>query len=208
MSAVTVGSFPVKTLLSRNVDESGVVVASARITTTSATAVSYLPSLHSAFEFDSSLWVTAAEVSYPQNDLAEISITASGPASTAAVRVHLVPGAPLIFGLAPGVPSQISGIPRWSNDGGLAVHVDFVATADQENSIFSQYVKQAMPGSVRGRLLPRAARLPGPIGDTFNSGDGIGVPVPLVPPSLPSDSTSTASTLLGYRDWEIGRAHV
>lgn len=168
MSASYFGTFPVTVNGPSYVDQNGIRYASQKITARINDYASSVPEIGSDFLGDSTLRVVDTDVSFGQNGLAEIMVKAAGPASGQVGNVRLLPGAPLIYGLA-GSGGNDSGlftsggfvVPKFSPSGGLCVNVSFVALAGEEASIVSSHSGKIMPDSVAGVTLPSPSRAAG-----------------------------------------------
>ncbi|NDD53604.1 hypothetical protein EBZ39_06960 [bacterium] len=164
MSASYFGTFPVKIPLGSYVDQNGIKYSNLKIIDKIDSYSSQVPSVGSEFELDTSLWVTDADVSVLQNGLAEIMVKAAGPGPNASTRVRLIPGGPRIWGLAGEEDTTYTQndfvIPRFSNNGGVAVNVSFVETAGNEASIIYTYSQKIMPANINGIALPEALGSP------------------------------------------------
>lgn len=163
MSASYFGTFPVKRELNTGRTMNGVRTASMSIVDKEDNITAHLPVIGSEYEYDTSLWITSANLSYSGNGLAEVTISAAGPSTDASPRVFLAPGAPLIYGLSPGVATQSSGLPLFSQNGGQSVEVSFCDIVGNQENLISTYYRLPMPSSVGGVSLPVPARSPGPI---------------------------------------------
>ena len=164
MPASYLGTFPVIRETSVSVVGEGVRVANAKIIAQASTASNSLPAINSAYQFDSSLWVTSADLTYTPDGLAEINIQAAGRDPDSSTTVEVQPGGPLIWGLAEFSPPAQDAIPSvFGADRGTVVRVNFVAEAGEESSIFSSYYGTLMPESINGVTLPTPIRDPGPL---------------------------------------------
>lgn len=169
MSASYLGTFPVKRLLSSQQDANGVLTASASIVDREGDISSHVPAINSEFEFDTNLWVTSADVSYPGNGLAEVTVAASGPPVVSTARVFVTPGGPRIYGLRSSGLAPLGGLTfptGYHPTNGQSVEVTFVTSADQSEQMVITYLGAQMPSSILDTELPAPAARRGPILDS------------------------------------------
>lgn len=159
MSASYLGSLPVKRATNSFVDENGVLFASMSIISSAASAPLYLPSLGSAYELNSSLAVTRADITHNPTGLSEIIVTAAGPSANARPFYRIQPGAPRIYGLKTSQPVP-EPYPYHSSSGGVSVEVTLVATESDRQTILNTYLRGVMPSSIYGLTLPEPASPP------------------------------------------------
>jgi len=181
MSASHLGTFPVKTVLSDSITEPGVRTSTAKIVVKEGEGTALLPLPGSVYEFNSSLWVTQAELSKPSIGLEEISISAAGPAGSSFTTVEIQPGGPLIWGLsqdnADGQNWSSASFPaRFGANMGTTIQVRFISVAGNERTIADQYQNKLIPSSVNNVALPSPWKSPG----TYNGSEIIfgGQPIP------------------------------
>lgn len=149
---------PIKRETNTYVDQDGVQFSSMLITATAASAPALLPSIGSAYELNSALQVTHADLAYSSDGLGRISVTAAGPSSGHKPRYRIVPGGPKIYGLAPA--PVVGGMPNYQPASGVTVEVNLLAQEAEQQSIISTYSRKVMPSSIGGLTLPAAASGP------------------------------------------------
>jgi len=165
MSAQYYGSYPVKRITAVSIVGQGVLIKTQKIVCKSSEVDSYLPTINSVFEDDSSLWVTDAKIDDQQNGLSEITVVAQGPADNSSTTLEMQPGGPLIYGFGQitqspislgfsSAPSQSDYPSMASPFAGATVKVSFIDLAGQENQIIESYSYKKMPEKINDISLP------------------------------------------------------
>jgi hypothetical protein len=152
MSAQYYGSYPVKRITAISIVGQGILIKTQKIVCKSSEVDSYLPTINSVFEDDSSLWVTDVKIDDQQNGLAEITVVAQGPTSNPSTMVEIQPGGVFIAGLK--VLGEITSYPPASPSSGTTVKISFVDSVNNESNIISTYSLAPMPSQINGISLP------------------------------------------------------
>lgn len=193
MSASYFGSFPVTRVLSDVVSEEGVRVITVSETHEESTAAAAVPAVHSLYSGNGNFSVTQANLTYTGNGLAEVVYSVAGPVDNPPALVQITSGAPLIYGLSPGIEPDSNGFPRYSAGGGQSVEVTFCDSKDSKETVIANNYRNPMPTEFLGVSLPLPARTPGPITEAGAAGNRIPSPDPfpgLPPPGFPQPSFS------------------